>query len=276
MIDKEAIQELAKAEAIRAAAEAIDNISENPLALPQEFKLHDLEGYMPFRRRARGMMETSVVADFAAYVTQHREDGACVFVDMASLSATAVLNLGTPSSPGHTDNRAKFEAQQTAAYTALCRAAKGEPMKQTMLAEFLEDWAYMITCIDDTKEVPEIIPPRRAVAAVRSITVEALRKRENVEQQLRTQQSTFESVQASSTEPLPTRIRFVTEPYKGLLSRTFDVRVSVQTTGDKPALVLRIVNAEQHLEEMAKEVADMIRGALPAMPVVIGDYCRVG
>ncbi len=276
MIDKEVIEELSKADAIRAAREAIEVAGTEPVALPQDFRLHDLEPYMPIRRRARGMMETSVVADFAAYVTQHREEGACVFVNMDSLSATAILNLGTPTAPGHADNRAKFEAHQTAAYKALMGVAHGMPLKQTALAEFLEDWTYMITCIDDTKEVPEIIPPRRAVAAVRSITVEALRKRENVEQQLRTQQSTFESVQASSSETLPTRIRFVTEPYKGLLSRAFEARVSVTTTGDKPALVLRIVNAEQHLEEMAKELSDLIRGALPGMMVAIGDYSRAG
>ena len=88
-------------------------------ALHEDVKVHDLEQYLPCRRRARGTMSTAYVAPFAQYAISYAETGAAVFVDAEHMAATAVLDLGTKEVAGHADHRAKLAPVKTAAYAAL-------------------------------------------------------------------------------------------------------------------------------------------------------------
>ena len=273
MFDKDAIDALTKAEAISAAQvctqAAID--AHGPVPLPHDFQLHDTEKYLPRRRRARGAMATSVLADFAAYTKTHAETGATVFVSPDHMNATAVLNLGTYDTPGHADNTATLTLKRTAAFVALGQVAGGQGHKQATIAEFLEDWAGNVKCFNDAED----IAPPKAIAAIRKITIEAMRKLESAEQQLSATRSAFEHVQATSgPEPLPTLIYFTCEPYQGLQARTFILRLAVLTGNDEPAITLRVVKAEEHQEEMAAELASRVTEALAdtSVPVHLGSY----
>lgn len=270
MFDKETIKLLTESSAIEQANDAIRTVTElGTIALPEDFKLHDLEPYMVFRRRARGIMSTHALSDFADYSKKHAGYGAMVFVDANEMSATAILNLGAADEPGHTDNRAKIQLKKTAAYSALKEHASGNALSQTKVAEFLEDWSIYITCINDIG----IIDKPKAIAAIRKISIEELRKVESNEQSLSASRSAFEQVKATSADPIPTTIHFKCEPYFGLKSREFVLRLGVLTGSDKPAINLRIVKQEQHDEEMANEFADLTRNAIGAeLPVLIGTY----
>lgn len=273
MFDKDAIKELAQAEAITAAGSAVAAALDDGtaiVALPSEFTVHDLEKTLPLRRRARGIMTTSSVAPFAEYVDQHKEPGAAVFVDQDAMTAVAVLNLGTPDQPGHADNIAKMVAKRLAAFTALLQHASGSGLAQAKAAEFLEDWPGYFKFFKDSGE----ITAGQAIAAVRKLTIEAMRKLEATEQQLSATRSAFESVSATSTEPLPTTIYFNCVPYHGLKDRQFVLRLGVLTSAKDPAIVLRIVNKEQHEEEMAAELATLVDSSLSesGVPVMVGKY----
>lgn len=272
MFDKDAIKELSQAEAIGAATTAIDDTTggEAPaiVALPNDFSLHDLEKYMPNRRRLRGAMKTSIVGDFAQYVKTNAETGASVFVDPDTMSAVAVLNLGAPDAPGHADNIAALALRQTAACKALTAIATGQPLSQVQVAEFIEDWASFIKCYHGDVALEN----KAAVAAVRSITIEGLKRVQNNEQMLSASKSAFESVEAKADELLPTFIHFNIEPYHGLQFRTYVMRLAIRT-GDKPAITLRVVNAEKHAEECAAELAARVHAAMAgAQPVLLGSY----
>ena len=270
MLTKEAIQELAKAETIRAADAALGTAAEGTAALPNDFSIHDLEKFMPSRRRLRGTMSTSSAEDFAAYAKANKELGAAVFVDADRMAATAVLNLGDGEFPGHADNIATLALRKTAPFIAL-QAKAGPPLKQTDLAEFLEDWAPHITCADSS--TGETIENKHAVQAVRKITIESLKRVESSEQQLGAERSAFESVQARSAERIPTLITFRCEPYQGLALRPFKLRLSILTSDSKPVLVLRHIAMERHVEEMAAELANLVEVAIGEdMPVHIGTY----
>lgn len=266
MLTKEAIEALSKADAIRAADEAAV-IAVATVALPNDFTLHDVEKYMDLRRRLRGAMTTSALADFASYAIENKENGARVFVSQSDMSATAVLNIGKPDAPGHADNTATLKAQSTAAYRALVSIANGQGCPQAKVAEFLEDWAPLIQCERDGQPVPL----SRAIAAVRAISIEKLQKVGAEEQQLSATRTAFESVKAEGSD-IPAFINFKTEPFQGLASRVFSMRLGIITEG-KPAITLRIVKAEQHAEEMATELANLVRTAIgDAMPVLVGSY----
>ncbi len=269
MIDHTAIEALAKAQAITAANEAAAR-SATLVALPNDFQIHDLEAFQLMRRRQRGTMTTTTLEDFAQYLASYIEPGAAVFIDQPKMAATAVLNLGTTAAPGHADHRAVLQLQQTAAFKALASTASGRGLTQTEAAEFLEDWAPLVAC----SKGEEIIDTIKAVGALRNITIEGLRKVQATESQLSATRSALESVSASSGSghPLPTEITFITEPYLGLPARRFKLRLSV-LTGDKPQITLRIQNAEQHQQDMAAELATLVRQAVQAQcPVIQGSY----
>ena len=97
---------------------------------------------------------------------------------------------------------------------------------------------------------------------------------EATEQQLSATRSAFESVSATSTEPLPTTIYFSCVPYHGLSERQFVLRLGVLTGAKEPAIVLRIVNKEQHEEEMAAELSELVANNLKdsGVPVMVGRY----
>lgn len=271
MFDKEAIQTLQEGESITAASGAVLaalGTTASVVALPADFQLHSLESYQPTRRRARATVSTRFIAPFAEYATTYAEAGAAVFVDPVSLSATAVLDLGTTEEPGHADHKAVLEPARTAAYAALL-AASSKPLTQQELAEFFEDWTGQVQFFNDAGD----ISPKQAVAAVRRITIEALQKVESEEQSLSANRSAFESVSATSKEPLPTTIYFKTQPYADLSERTFVLRLSVLTGEKTPRLRLRIQKAELHDEEIAAEFGVKLVDALGAtLPVLIGKY----
>lgn len=270
MLNAEAIKELSKAQAITAANTALQGTidPDGIAALPNDYQVHDLEKMLQNRRRARGTMETYIIQAFADYTKAHSEEGASVFIDQDNMTAVSVLNLGTPAEPGHADNRAKLIAKRTAAYNALRAIANGQGYKQVTIAEFFEDWPGFLKFFNDSGE----IAPPKAIAAVRKITVEALRKLETEEKQLSASRSAFESVSATSAEPIPTTIYFECEPYSGLAARTFVLRLAILTGNDKPAIALRVVKQEQHDEEMARELANLVGAAIVGMPVLIGKY----
>jgi len=245
------------------------------VALPDSYSTHDLEKFLPLRRRARGRMSTTSVRDFAAYTSAHREPGASVFIDAAKMRAVGVLNLGLPLAPGHADNLAVLELEQTAAYKAM-RFACNSHKSQATLAEFLEDWLDAVEAFANSEQ----ITAPKAIAAIRKITIESLRKIESEEQQLSATRSAFESVAATSTEKLPTHLYFRCVPYAGLAERNFVLRLAIHTGDKAPQLSLRIVNEELHAEQMAQELCQLLRTTLelPAyageipLPVLIGSY----
>jgi len=275
MLTEEAIHALSltQAAAITAANGHITSVDDTALALPSDFKLHDLEQFQAHRRHARGEFATTRIGDFAAYVGQHREEGATVFVSEA-MTATAVLNLGTAQFPGHADNLATLTITPTAAFTAFTKACANK-LSQRDAAEFLEDWAEHMKCVQDSNTVPL----GQAIAALRKLTVEAARKVESTVKNFGQSATAFESVEASSTDPLPDYIFFDCEPYVGLEKRTFAARLGVLTGDATPSIVLRVARIEQHREEMRTELAEKVGAAMAAesdvVSVALGTYRKL-
>lgn len=279
MFDKDAIIELQTGAAIVHATAAMQEHekTDHLVALPSDFRTHDLEQYLPHRRRARGTMSTECLGSFAEYFKTHAEGGATVFVDKDAMKAVGVLNLGSAEYPGHADNKAVLTLKSLAAFDALRKIATGQAQSQAAVAEWIEDWQDQIQCLykpDDHDAIGNVLSIGKAIAAIRAITIEAARKVESEEGQLSASRSAFESVKASSKHMLPTLIVFKTAPYVGLQERIFNIRLGILTTGDKTTIVLRTVKMEEHQQAMAEEFADIVAAELRATdhPVLIGAY----
>lgn len=275
MITTEAIEALQKAEAIECASAALSNVhlTHSSLALPADFTVHDLEKFMPVRRRMRGTHATWCLDAFAEYVRQHNDDG-MVFVG-DNLSATAVLNLGNNEHPGHTDHRAELTLKIQQPYAALLDLAKRGAVSQREFAEFLEDWHTHITLQSNGNEMAL----NTGIAAVRKLTVAQSKKAEHTTQALSQSRSTFEQIEATSDNPLPTLMVFTCQPYHPLQTYSMAGRISVLTQGaDTVALKLNLICHDEKRDQMAAELADLVREKLAtsnaelAVPVIKGTF----
>lgn len=235
-----------------------------------------LEHLQPGRSRFRGAFQTRQLPDFAAYVVAETENttrpagSVQGFIDTDHMSARVFFNLGNMEHAGHADHLATLNLKPTAAYAAL-QAATVRSLDQRALHDFVEDWRDNIVPVFDGKA--DATRLANTLAAIRDITVETARKVNHVERDMGATRSAMESVDARSTLTLPSGFEFRAVPYDGLAERTFRLRLGVTTGGDKVGLVLRIQQAEQVTEDIAKDFRDRLAAKLgTACPLTLGTF----
>lgn len=241
------------------------------VAMPDDFKVEDLEAYGAWRRRPKGTMSTQAIRSFATYTEKHQGDGTTVFVDADHLRATAVLDFGSVALPGHCDNICGLTLKTTAAYDALLLATSRK-LTQRDFAEWIENWGSPYITLQAGGEE---IPLHLALAAVRNITIESANSAQHKEEALSTSRSAFESVKAKSDDTIPTMLIFRCRPAPELAERHYCTRISIITSDTKPLFQLNIVGLETHREQAAEEMCGLIRDLIPAeIPVLMGSYSK--
>ncbi len=212
-LDATAINQIHALISAQGVNEIISKIGADAVALPENFRIHDLEKFNLNRFRFRGALSTASTDDFTRYSKDLADEGTRCFIDADNMRAVSVLNLGTIDEPGHADNTATLKLKKTAPFSALL-SVNGERNSQKSLAEWIEDWADYLVGFDANGDT---IQATKAAAAIRKITI----------------------------------------PFEGLKERPFKLRLSI-ITGDRPVLVLRIIQLEAVQEEMANEFRDLL------------------
>ena len=228
----------------------------------------ETEHLLPGRVRFRGTFNTGLPFEFASYVKANSLPGARAYVDPDRVTAVAYINQGDAAEAGHCDWIANLILKPTAGFAALL-AISGKQHSQRDLCAWMEDWGNILTPVYNG----EPSPLSRAIASIRSITFKAKEESSHVVEDFGARQSGLSQVEASSEAGvLPSLIEARVVPYQGLGSRVIALRLSV-ITGDKPALVLRIVGLEALQESIAIEFRSEIEGLLDGtVPVSIGRF----
>lgn len=255
-MDKTAIELIQNTAIAAAAMEAGKGL--DVVALPQGLALASLEPFQKQRSRFRGTFTTGSLDDFVEYVGSRGGEGTVCFVESQRMAARAFFNLGTEQNPGHGDHIAVLSLEATAPYKAT-QAVNGVKMSQQQLAEWLEDWNAFLSASDVDGNNIEM---RRAITAARRITIEAIRKEEHTTENMRASRSAMEDIEAKSKDGLPAEFHVRCEPYLGLGDMVLRLRLSVLAGGDKPALIMRIVQYEALQEEMAERFKDRLTAKL--------------
>jgi len=273
-MDKSAIEQIQLGKQIENANNALT--AQKLAALPNDFVIHNLEQYEESRNRFRGLMSTKSVTAFASYAKSKNKNGTACFINADEMNATAIFNFGDEETPGHCDNKAIVQLEQTAPYIALNKII-GSQLSQKSVAEFIEDWRDFITCFGQENEDGErdAIKIPKALHAIRSITIEAIAKSQSDDRDFGASKSTMESIDVKSDNMPPAIIVFTCTPYKELPAREFALRLGV-LTDRSPMLTLRLIKAETHKEEMAEEFKAVIEKSLeqfdPKIPTFIGTF----
>lgn len=235
-----------------------------------------IEHLQPGRSRYRGKFATQNLIAFAEYVVATVENNApripaASFIDPDNVTAATYFNLGDHENPGHGDNIAHLKLKPTAAYRALTDTTNQRALDQRTLHDFIEDWRDNITVLYDGQPKDNSIAA--ALAAVRDITIAQAREARHVERDFGATQSTMESVDAKSALTLPSGFDFKAVPYDGLQERTFRLRLGVNTGGDKLTLTLRIQQAEQFSEDIARDFLARLQAKLgTASTLTLGTF----
>lgn len=269
MLDKAAIKELQQCPTTIEANKILagHNLQIPTVALPSDYTVHDLEQNLPAPVRKRGHMKTSCIDSFTKYIKSEEINGAACFLNPEHMSATTILNHGSLKTPAHGDFRVTVGLDKLPDYSDLIHI-NGARVSQRSMAEWLEDHRSNITFIDH-EEVS--ISTIKAINAIRSMTIESVRKAESVVGNFKDSNTLFES-SGVSTEGLPSFIEYKCVPYRLLKERRFLLRVSI--SGDKdPYVTLRIIGFDQNVIEIANEFAEIVEGSLDGeVPVYIGHY----
>jgi uncharacterized protein YfdQ (DUF2303 family) len=254
-MDSTAIEKIREDVTTKAMQEALDHsgVSRPLIAAPSEFKVHDLEKFMPGRSRYRGAMRTNSPDDYVRYCTKHYTLDAKCFVDPENMFAQSFFNLGSETNPGHADFTAGLKLDKTAEYRALSHI-NGDRMTQKSLAEWFEDWSDMIQPFNGEGEIIDV---KKAISAVRRITIESHRKDDYEEQAFKSNRSALESVEARSDNGMPSGFMFTCVPYNGLAERSFECRISI-IAGDTPKLSARIKRLDAVIEDIGKEFVQFL------------------
>lgn len=236
-------------------------------ALFHDGKIVSTEHLQEGRARYRGQFSTDSIEAFANYAKANTSGQG--FIDIDSMSAQIFFNLGTPDQPGHGDWRANLKLRPTAEYQAML-AINGKKFLQRDLVEWLEDWgAYCAAVNADMQH----IPAPKALAAIRNITIKASSESNHQEKDFGARRSAVEEIEATAENGIPYAIGFACIPYPGLAQRSFTLRVSVLTTGDKPQLVLRPIGLESAQEAIAKEFQQVLTDHIgDAASLVLGKF----
>lgn len=225
------------------------------ILVPENYLVQSVEHLNHNRARFRGRMSTNSLPDFCRYVERRAPGQAAAvpmaagFIDADSMSCQVFFNLGNEAEPGHADDTANLTLKPTAAYAAM-RSIAGSRLSQTQLAEWMEDWADSLKV---TGTSGEDIPVGVAVQKIRTITIKATAERTSTESNFSAGRSAMDQIEAAHAEQQPADLLYTIKPYEGLQARTFTLRLSVITGGDKPVLVSRWVQQEAQEEEIAQE-----------------------
>lgn len=261
-LDKSAIQEIQLSTATKEANNCLsiqkDLRSRPSIVLHKDFEVKDIEIINQFRYRYRGTFFTKCLNAFGDYAETYKsETQQAVFINAKSMNARLVLNLGNDEQPGHCDHAAIIELEKTAAYNALLKIVDSR-QGQREIAEFIEDWHH---CLSAQAEDEQNIPIVKALQAVRSITIEAVKKQDNDVRNFGATTTGMESIDAKSKHTLPAKFLFTCEPYSGLKMRSFELRLSI-ISENTPKMILRIIREQEHEEAMADEFQQLIKTEL--------------
>lgn len=225
--------------------------------LPEGITLQSLEHFQAHRNQFRAVFSTQRFGSLIEYATANAQENAQCFIDQEKMKAEIVFDMGNREQAGHAKHRANLVMKKTAAYKALCEI-NGSRRSQRDFSDFLEDWGDYLTAYHHEDE----ISIKNAVQAVRKMTIDYARNEEHELSDFAAKKSAMESVESKSTLQLPTHLVFTCNPYNGLDTRSFTLRVQVLTGSGEPVLTTRLVQAEQIEEAIATEFAEKLSDAL--------------
>lgn len=229
-------------------------------AMPDHFKLRDIEPLEETPRRFRGTFRTSSLGAFEQYLSlwnAKEQDADCpinatMFVDDKTDNALAILTFGTLRVPMWQDCQAVLTPKYTPLYQALMKIGGGI-LSQRAAASFVDDWGF---ALQFARPDGSFAPWELVRQEIADLTVEKVRT-------VRSQEAAFNRA-LSSAEKLaigpqgtgsafPTKMVVECCPYDGLQPRRIEYRIEGHDTNGMPGISISQIGLAALSESLSNE-----------------------
>jgi len=262
-MDSTAVKAIADLSAAKLAQEEINIYSGiSAVVIPDGYKLDGLERLKPEPDHFRGTFHTPVLSQFTGYIDQNGTANTGVFIDQATMTAKAILDMGDHDQPQWGKHRASVTLDRTPAYAELMRF-NDKFMDQQAFIDFAEDWQDNIQFYGDGMVDGQAVINTPAFAQViktlRKLKTSATASSENEVGNFNAARSALESIEITAGgEQPPTGFQFETIPHDGFYAVQFDCQLRAITAEKTVRLKFRIVQLAQHQEQIAAQFRDRI------------------
>lgn len=259
MIDQTAINRLLD---LGASINSNSALPSDAILVPPNYTLVSTEKFQSDPSRFRRTFTTPRLSNFLRYVEKHSNSASALFIADDVSKVVAVLNHGSETNPLWGDNKAVLALEHTPEVKALLGACKRNLSQQEFI-DFIEDWTQR-GVIQPLDADGVLIPSQTAIAALRRIKIEAKGSTTVEQGPMRAARSSMEEIEAKGADDmLPYALRLVGSVYPETSARTVVARISILTSADKPQFLLRVLEWDWHLAELAKEIEEHITLNLP-------------
>ncbi|MEN9755863.1 MAG: hypothetical protein RL755_50 [Pseudomonadota bacterium] len=219
------------AETVKQALAATQRLPNDAAIIPDGYKLENLERFYDHPNLFKGTFSTTILSEFADYVSKHGNEGSAVFIDNERIKALAIIDMGSHDAPQWGKHRAEIELLKTPAYAALLKF-NNQQLDQQGFIDFVEDWRENITFIFDDNSEQSV---EKVVKSLRKVKVGFNATKEQEVQASSSSRSLLESVEIKAgNEPLPIGFVFSTLAYDGIETAYFNCPLRV--TSDEKAV----------------------------------------
>ncbi len=264
-MNKEAIQEIQNT---ALASKVLEISNKKVVAVPDNAMLKSLERYEECRYGFRGILETTSIADWFAYVDKKGNEQSTVFIDKDSLSAKAIIDLGDSDYPLHCDHKAILTLEKTPIFEAVS-CANEKAFNQSQMAEWLEDWNEHLTILDKDEEEMKL---SEATAAIRRIEIKSSSSADFEVEESSAKLSRSEQIEAASKGKQVHSLRLTCVPFEGLDPVQLEIRLIV-LAGDTPKIRFRVLRYAETKEQIAQNFKDKISTNIKeSIDVYVGNF----
>ena len=226
------------------------------VAVPDGYRIEDLERLHGKRRQPRGVYHTRHFADFITYAAAHSSEGAVMFIDPESMRAEVIFDHDRGA--GHARDRAVYQARLTESAQALVDLCDRGNIDQQDLIQYLEDWAEDVLPYSTEGSV---LDTSAAVQIVRNLTLERAKTIKQVRGDFEYEQSAAEKAALRKEGEMLGGIELRDVVYSGLTNKvTMRAKLSLVLFDGGFDLSLRLVGFDalrrDKVEEMENAAAD--------------------
>lgn len=237
--------------------------------VPERFRLESLEKFQDVPNAFRGNFDTTVLAEFIAYINENGSTDTAIYIDACAMFAKAIIDQGNHDLPTWGYHTAHAALEKTPEYAALL-AVNEKSLAQQDLIDFAEDWDDFIQFIDSDAQPMDF---RKTLASLRKTRVNAQAEAEQTVGNFAGSRSTLEQVEIrAGYEKLPYGFIFSCAPYEGFETRDITCQLRA-SNGDKGvAFKYRAMKLQALQVDIGDELKDKIRSGIDInnLPIYLG------
>lgn len=227
--------------------------------LPNGYQLTALEQYQPQPDRFCGTFATRIIGEFINYINDHADSHSSVFIDPASMAATAILDMGDKDEPHWGQHKTSLTLKSLPDFASLV-ANNDHVFTQQGFIDFAEDWEVNLLFFNDARNAMDF---KQAINAIRRITVNATSSQDSEVNQFNRQHSSMDAIEVSSKNAvLPTGFSFSFIPYDGFDRAEFVCQLRPVTNNKVPELKYRIVGLDNEINRLAEQFKTILHKAI--------------